>query len=336
MPTQERSALREPPTVFDKERSAVQDACQTDQMRPTAQVGSPAHVPIFALRPPRTFSRPNPLAQLFLGAHDRAHLLPADVLGPSRHVRQCVRMDEPKLELGGQLPTAIDSPALNPWGNLLGATPDGQPSAPPERLEPPPEMTEVKAHETAETGRACLEKVSQTGLHEHEVRQRRRADSGAPLDAEGARHVKQRGDGGGQHGPDALLGREPPKVAELEAEAHNVLEEPARRSTPPSYLTWAQWDALRAPKTSTTSSYLTPAQWDARRAEIWSGYGVDQDKAEKEARARLAEAAQGLERVPSDHSIKPSTTHTQTERLRWVPSPPRRAHGRAVSGVRGV
>jgi hypothetical protein len=22
-----------------------------------------------------------------------------------------------------------------------------------------------------------------------------------------------------------------------------------------------------------------------------------------------------------DHSIKPSTTHTQTERLRWVPSP---------------
>ena len=41
-----------------------------------------------------------------------------------------------------------------------------------------------------------------------------------------------------------------------------------------------------------------------------------------------------------DHSIKPSTTHTQTERLRWVPSPPRRAHGRAVlsavSGVRGV
>ena len=32
MPTQERSALREPHSVIDKERSAVQDACQTDQM----------------------------------------------------------------------------------------------------------------------------------------------------------------------------------------------------------------------------------------------------------------------------------------------------------------
>ena len=80
-----------------------------------------------------------------------------------------------------------------------------------------------------------------------------------------------------------------------------MLEEPPRTSTPPSHLTRAQRDALRAPRTSTTS-YLNPVRWDARRAEIRNGWGVAQDRAEKEARARLAEAAPGLERVPSSSS----------------------------------
>ena len=47
--------------VFDKERSEVQDACQTDQMGPTAQVGLPAHVPIFALRPAHMLTPARPL-----------------------------------------------------------------------------------------------------------------------------------------------------------------------------------------------------------------------------------------------------------------------------------
>ena len=41
--------------VFDKERSEVQDACQT------AQVGLPAHVPIFALRPAHMLTPAHPL-----------------------------------------------------------------------------------------------------------------------------------------------------------------------------------------------------------------------------------------------------------------------------------
>jgi hypothetical protein len=94
--------------------------------------------------------------------------------------------------------------------------------------------------------------------------------------------VKQPVADGGQHGPDALLGREPIEVAKLEAEAHDVLEKPPTR----------------------TSSYLTPAQWDAHRAEIRSGWGLAQETAEKEAiaKAKLAEAAQGLERVPTSSS----------------------------------